>query len=61
MKLDTSFNSAFSQLQNGVNDARKAAGEVINATDSEKVKAVEVTPENNNGDRSGTGGINVTA
>lgn len=59
MKIDTSFNAAFTQLQNGVNDARKAAGDVISATNSENVKPVEAPADVKRAD--GDGGINVTA
>ncbi len=61
MKIDTSFDSAFLQLQNGVNNAAKAANEVLKAVGSEKVDKVDVSAENKDGNREGSGGVNVTA
>lgn len=61
MKIDTSFNSAFLQLQNGVNDARKAASNVLESVGSEKNRALDLPEAKNSADRKGSGGVNVTA
>ena len=60
MKIDTSFDSAFLQLQNGVNDAKKAAGKVLESVGADKARKVEIVPETKTADRAGTGGINLT-
>lgn len=61
MKIDTSFDSAFLQLQNGVNKATKAASEVLKAVGSEKVKETDAGSGGAASNREGAGGINVSA
>ncbi|VAW94553.1 hypothetical protein MNBD_GAMMA23-2309 [hydrothermal vent metagenome] len=61
MKIDTSFDSAFLQLQNGVNKAAKAASEVLKAVGSEKVKEADAGSSGTASSREGSGGINVSA
>ena len=60
MKIDTSFGDAFLELQNGVNNAKKAADKVLDSVGADKLKKVEIEPDNNADDRSGSGGINIT-
>lgn len=61
MKIDSSFDTAFLQLQNGVNKAAKAASEVLNAVGSEGTKAVEVAAAEKSADRTASGGVDVSA
>lgn len=61
MKIDSSFDTAFLQLQNGVNKAAKAASEVLNAVGSEGTKAVEVAASEKSADRTASGGVDVSA
>ena len=60
MKIDTSFDSAFLQLQTGVNNASKAASEVLKAVGSEKAKEADAG-SGTDSNRKGVGGINVSA
>lgn len=61
MKIDASFDSAFLQLQNGVNNATKAASQVLAAVGSDNIKKIEVAAENKSAERNGRGGVNVSA
>ncbi len=61
MKIDSSFDSAFLQLQTGVNNASKAANEVLKAVGSEAGKEVDVASNSKSAARSGSGGIDVSA
>lgn len=60
MKIDPSFDSAFLQLQTGVNNASKAASEVLKAVGSEKAKEADAG-SGTDSKRQGVGGINVSA
>lgn len=60
MKIDTSFDSAFLQLQNGVNNAKKAAGKVLESVGADKNRKLDIPENKNTADRNGSGGINVT-
>ena len=60
MKIDSSFDSAFLQLQTGVNNASKAANEVLKAVGSEKAKEAD-SGSSTDASREGRGGINVSA
>ena len=60
MKIDTSFDSAFLQLQNGVNNAKKAAGKVLESVGADKVRKVDIPSSNKAADRAGSGGIDVS-
>jgi len=61
MKIDSSFDSAFLQLQNGVNNATKAASEVLKAVGSEKAAKIDVTDVPKSADRNASGGLDVSA
>ena len=61
MKIDSSFDSAFLQLQNGVNSATKAASQVLEAVGSEKAKKIEVAEVAKSADRTASGGLDVSA
>jgi len=63
MKIDSSFDAAFLQLQNGVNNASKAASEVLAAVGSDKKASVEIEEKmvESMADRPGSGGVNVSA
>jgi len=63
MKIDTSFDSAFLQLQNGVNNAEKAADSVLASVGGDKKAKLDIPKDNNNdrGQGQGQGGINVSA
>lgn len=61
MKIDSSFDAAFLQLQNGVNNATKAANEVLKAVGSEAAKDIDVTAVDKTADRTASGGVDVTA
>ena len=61
MKIDSSFDSAFLQLQNGVNKAKKAASEVLTAVGAGKDKKVDVSSAAKTADGRGPGGIDVSA
>jgi len=60
MEINTSFDKAFLQLQNGVNSASKAANEVLESVGADKGRNIEVVPDMEKADKEGTGGINVT-
>lgn len=60
MKVDTSFDKSFLELQNGVNNSKKAADSVLASVGADKLKKVEMPTESNTDDRSGTGGISVS-
>ena len=60
MKIDTSFDSAFLQLQNGVNNAKKAADTVLASVDADKKGKVSVPTVNNSNSGKGAGGVNVS-
>ena len=45
MKIDNSFSGALLGLQNGVNNARKAAESVLESVGSEKLEEVEIVSD----------------
>ena len=60
MKIDTSFDKAFLSLQNGVNDAKKAAADVLESVGADKSKKVEIVPEPKTADREAIGSIDLS-
>ena len=58
MKIDTSFDSAFLQLQNGVNNAKKAADQVLMSVDGDKKGKLDIPSSKSSGP--GSGGVNVS-
>jgi len=61
MKINSSFDSAFLQLQNGVNNAKKAASQVLESVGSDKVKKLDIAPKSSAADRGASSGVDVSA
>ncbi len=60
MKIDTSFDGAFLELQNGVNNAKKAASKVLESVGADRKRKLDLPDAKNTANRKGTGGINVS-
>lgn len=61
MKIDNSFSGALLGLQNGVNNARKAAESVLKSVDSDRLEEVEIVSDLKTGDGNKSGKLDVSA